>query len=146
MTTSACSPSPTSRRKMPGLPFQRTTSPARQIWLILAGSVAARRVVRWLALRGSPPGNRARPDISLLTAPLLLGALGSCGFWRASLDRVATEDQVEEQNEEQNAAETKSAAVPVSPITEPAAKQEHQNKHDQDEVQSVDLSSAFFDG
>jgi hypothetical protein len=48
---------------------------ARQTGVALAPADTARRVLRWLALRGSPPGNRARPDISLLTAPAAPGAL-----------------------------------------------------------------------
>jgi hypothetical protein len=35
----------------------------RQIGATLAGDTA-RRVLRWLALRGSPPGSRALPDIA----------------------------------------------------------------------------------
>ena len=35
---------------------------ARQTGVALAPADTARRVLRWLALRGSPPGNRALPD------------------------------------------------------------------------------------
>src|SRR5881392_2396188 len=31
-----------------------------------ATDVTARRLLRWLALRGSPPGNRALPDMSVI--------------------------------------------------------------------------------
>jgi hypothetical protein len=44
-------------------PCQSTRSPARQVGLNRTVTGAARRVLRWLALRGSPAGNRARPDI-----------------------------------------------------------------------------------
>src|ERR1043166_1728416 len=52
MTISPCSPSPTSRRKIPARPFHNTGMLARQTGAALAG-VTARRVLRWLALRGS---------------------------------------------------------------------------------------------
>jgi hypothetical protein len=52
---SACSPLPTSRRKTPSRLFQRTGLPARQIGLIVVGRNPARRLLRWLAFRGSPP-------------------------------------------------------------------------------------------
>src|ERR1700730_445665 len=70
MTTSACSPSPTSRRKTPARPFQRTGSPPRQVGLILPDGDPARSLLRWLAFRGSPPGNRCLPDkvVSLVQA------------------------------------------------------------------------------
>ena len=40
---------------MPGRPFHKTGMLARQIGAALVG-VTARRVLRWLAFRGSPPG------------------------------------------------------------------------------------------
>jgi hypothetical protein len=99
---------------------------ARQIGTALAG-VTARRVFRWLALRGSPPGNRALPDM------------------RHSHPAMA-ENQIQDQDQQQNAADPHSAAVAISPIAETAAKQEQQNQDDQDEVHSVDLSSGSVDG
>ena len=60
--TSACSPSPTARRNTPARSFQRTWSPARQAGAIRVTTGAARRAFRWLALRGSPAGNRCLPD------------------------------------------------------------------------------------
>ena len=47
---------------MPARPFHNTGMLARQTGVALAGDIA-RRVLRWLALRGSPPGNRALPDM-----------------------------------------------------------------------------------
>src|SRR5947207_14476393 len=64
MTTSACSPSPTSRRKIPARPFHRTGMLARQTGITFLSGDTERRALRWLALRGSPPGNRALPDIA----------------------------------------------------------------------------------
>jgi hypothetical protein len=48
---------------LPARPFQFTSSPGRQTAGIRAAIGARRRVFRWLALRGSPPGNRGPPDI-----------------------------------------------------------------------------------
>ena len=42
--------------------FQRIASPARQVGLIVVGRDPARSLLRWLAFRGSPPGNRCLPD------------------------------------------------------------------------------------
>jgi hypothetical protein len=55
---------PTSRRKMPARPFHKTGMLARQTGVALAASDPVRRLLRWLALRGAPPGNRALPDIA----------------------------------------------------------------------------------
>src|SRR5438067_540729 len=65
MTTSACSPSPTSRRKIPARPFHNTGMLARQTGITFLSGDTPRRVLRWLALRGSPPGNRERPDMPI---------------------------------------------------------------------------------
>lgn len=58
-------------------PFQRTTSPSFNIGAIRVELCATRRVFLWLALRGAPPGNLARPDISTFRSslrPLLVGS------------------------------------------------------------------------
>jgi hypothetical protein len=61
--------------------FQRTRSPALHVGVDLAADDTARRVLRWLALRGSPPGNRALPD--------MLGFYALAGAWRQiELQRV----------------------------------------------------------
>src|SRR5258705_13804087 len=60
---------PTSRRKIPARPCQRTPSPARQLRLIREVTGDARLVLRWLALRGAPPGNRCLPDMSYILTP-----------------------------------------------------------------------------
>jgi hypothetical protein len=44
-------------------PFHNTGMLARQTAVGLAGTVL--RLLRWLALRGSPPGNRDRPVIAV---------------------------------------------------------------------------------
>src|SRR5438477_5261594 len=76
MTISACSPSPRSRRKVPTRSFQCTRAPGCHVGGILAAPEDdTLRLLRWLALRGSPPGNRALPDMSLRTVPLLPGSL-----------------------------------------------------------------------
>jgi len=59
-----CLPSQTSRRKKAAQPFQNTGMLARQTGVPLAGANTARRLLRWLALRGAPPGNRALPEIA----------------------------------------------------------------------------------
>jgi hypothetical protein len=58
-----------------------------QVGLILPGGDPARSLLRWLAFRGSPPGNRCLPDMSynrafcsrksLICASLLCGCAGS---------------------------------------------------------------------
>ena len=53
----------TSRRYWPARPFQRTLSPDRQTAAIRAVIGACRCVLRWLALRGAPPGNRGLPVV-----------------------------------------------------------------------------------
>jgi hypothetical protein len=104
---------------MPARPFHKTGMLARQTGVALAGDTA-RRVVRWLALRGSPPGNRALPDM------------------RYSHPAVA-ENQIQDQNQQQNPANPDPAAVAVTPISESAADQEQDNQDDQDQVHSVAL-------
>jgi hypothetical protein len=49
-------------------PFQRTLSPGRQTGAIRPAVGTCRRALGWLALRGSPPGNRALPDIASLVS------------------------------------------------------------------------------
>ena len=61
---SACSPSPTSRWKIPARPCHRTPPPAPQLGLTRDVTSDARLVLRWLALRGAPPGSRCLPDMS----------------------------------------------------------------------------------
>jgi hypothetical protein len=51
-----------SRQNTPARPCQRTASPARHVGLIRAGRDPARTLLRWLAFRGTPPGNRCLPD------------------------------------------------------------------------------------
>jgi hypothetical protein len=48
---------------------------ARQTGVVLAAGDTVRRVFRWLALRGSPPGNRDLPDMRLRKASLFPGAV-----------------------------------------------------------------------
>jgi hypothetical protein len=93
---------------------------ARQSGAALAAGDTARRLLRWLASRDSPPGNRALPDM------------------RHSHPDVA-EDQVQDQDQRENTTDAESAAVATSPVTETAAKQEQQNQDDQDQVHSVAL-------
>jgi hypothetical protein len=76
---------------------------ARQTGVALAPADTARRVLHWLALRGSPPGNRALPDM------------------RHSHPAMA-ENQIQDQDQQQNAADPNSAAVAISPIPDTAAK------------------------
>jgi len=71
IATSACTPSPISGRKTPARSFQRTCR--RQVGVIATVTGAARRELRWLALRGSPAGSRCRPDTSQI--PSLGGQL-----------------------------------------------------------------------
>ena len=47
---------------------------ACQTGLILAGAEPTFRLLRWLALRGSPPGSLARPVMRLLGPPFSQGA------------------------------------------------------------------------
>ena len=61
---SACSPSPTSRWKIPARPCHRTPPPAPQLGLTRDVTSDARLVLRWLALRGAPPSSRCLPDMS----------------------------------------------------------------------------------
>src|SRR5262250_558541 len=68
MRISTCSPSPTSRRKTAARPFHKTGMLARQTGVIFLGDALAGRELRWPALRGSPPGRRVRPVITV--APL----------------------------------------------------------------------------
>jgi hypothetical protein len=77
---------------------------ARQTGVALAGDIA-RRVLRWLALRGSPPGNRALPDM------------------RYSHPVVA-ENQIQDQDQQENTTDPDSAAVAISPIPETAPEQQ----------------------
>ena len=76
---------------------------ARQTGITFLSGDTVRRVFRWLALRGSPPGNRARPDM------------------RHSHPAMA-ENQIQDQDQQQNAADPNSAAVAISPIPDTAAK------------------------
>jgi hypothetical protein len=55
--------SPTSRRKTPARPFQRTPRRHAKSGLPWLGRDLACSLLRWLALRGSPPGNLCLPDM-----------------------------------------------------------------------------------
>jgi hypothetical protein len=74
---SACSPSPTSQRKVPLRLFQRTASPGFQTGATRVRLRPTRRVFLWLALRGAPTGNLARPDIQVPLRPALYE---NCGY------------------------------------------------------------------
>src|SRR5947207_15892446 len=98
---------------MPARPFHRTGILARRTGAVFASGETARRALRWLALRGSPPGRRDRPDMRVASNP------------------VSAEDQVQDQNQQQKPADPDAASVPVSAITEAAPKQEQDNQDDQ---------------
>jgi hypothetical protein len=66
---------------------------ARQTGVALAGDTA-RRVLRWLALRGSPPGRRCLPDMRYLHS-------------------AVAENQIQDQDQQENTTDPDSAAVAI---------------------------------
>src|SRR5207253_10024139 len=91
ITTSACSPSPTSRRKIPGRPFHNTGMLACQTGPILAEAEPTFRLLRWLALRGSPPGSLDRPAMAY-SVPSLARLRPDPAFLRAWFGRSTISD------------------------------------------------------